>query len=115
ITTIMPARRGMGLGLAIVRRFADLLGHEIALDSREGRGPRFRVLAPGAAIVGLRAHRGCEPAPSRDARYATPFDARVVAVVDDDPATIDAMRTLFETWGATVVGGDTVDTLLAAI
>src|SRR6185312_1422864 len=39
-------RRGMGLGLAIVRRFADLLGHEIALDSREGRGSRFRVLVP---------------------------------------------------------------------
>ena len=40
---------------------------------------------------------------------------RLVAVVDDDPATVDAMRTLFETWGAAVVGGDTPDALLAAI
>lgn len=115
VPAIMPARRGMGLGLAIVRRFADLLGHEIALDSCEGRGSRFRVLAPRGTLVALRAHRGREPAASRDARCGTPFAARVVAVVDDDPDTIDAMRTLFETWGATVVGGDTVDALLAAI
>jgi CheY-like chemotaxis protein len=44
-----------------------------------------------------------------------PFDGRLVAVIDDDPATVDAMRTLFETWGATVVGGDTPDAVLAHI
>jgi DNA-binding response OmpR family regulator len=39
----------------------------------------------------------------------------VVAVVDDDAATVDAMSTLFETWGATVVGAQTLDALLARI
>jgi CheY-like chemotaxis protein len=39
----------------------------------------------------------------------------VVAVIDDDAATVDAMRTLFETWGATVAGGDTPEALLRSI
>ena len=36
----------MGLGLAIVRRVAALLGHRVEVVSRVGRGSRFRVLAP---------------------------------------------------------------------
>ncbi|MEP6678523.1 MAG: response regulator, partial [Betaproteobacteria bacterium] len=43
------------------------------------------------------------------------FAGRVVAVIDDDRATVDAMRTLFETWGADVVGGATPGALLAGI
>jgi len=109
------ARRGMGLGLAIVRRFADLLGHEVALDSREGAGSRFRVVVP-------RVRRAQSPARviSMQARGSVSSDApsctdHVVAVVDDDAATLDAMQTLFETWGATVVCGDRIESLLAAI
>ncbi len=112
---VTPARRGMGLGLAIVRRFADLLEHEIALVSREGSGSRFRVLVPRSTMPPPPAHRAPRPAARREPPGGLPFAMRVVAVVDDDPATVDAMRTLFETWGASVVGGDTVDALLAGI
>jgi CheY-like chemotaxis protein len=104
----------MGLGLAIVRRFAALLGHEIALDSREAAGSRYRVLLPRVAMT-ARQHRVRAPAASPDSPDLHPFAGRLVAVVDDDPATVDAMRTLFETWGASVVGGDTPDTLLAGL
>ncbi len=110
-----PARRGMGLGLAIVRRFADLLGHDVALDSTLGSGSRFRVFVPRAAALASRPHRvRAAPDIAHQARPPA-FDGRVVAVVDDDPATVDAMRTLFETWGARVVGGDTPDALLAGL
>src|SRR5512132_8736 len=110
-----PARRGMGLGLAIVRRFADLLGHDVALDSTLGSGSRFRVFVPRAAALASRPHRArAAPDIAHQARPPA-FDGRVVAVVDDDPATVDAMRTLFETWGARVVGGETPDALLAGL
>jgi signal transduction histidine kinase len=108
------ARRGMGLGLAIVRRFADLLGHEVALDSHEGRGSRFRVLAPrvGRSLSRARTLRSV----AHIAEPGAPSCAgRVVAVVDDDAETLDAMHTLFETWGATVACGDSVESLLVAI
>ncbi|MEO9137397.1 MAG: hybrid sensor histidine kinase/response regulator [Casimicrobiaceae bacterium] len=109
------ARRGMGLGLAIVRRFADLLGHEIALLSREGAGSRFRVFVPRAVAAAPRPQRIRPTASCVDSAAAPWCRGRVVAVVDDDAATLDAMQTLFETWGATVVCGEAIDSLIAAL
>jgi signal transduction histidine kinase/CheY-like chemotaxis protein len=111
--------RGMGLGLAIVRRFAALLGHDVVLMSEEGVGSRFRVLAPRAEI-GAPARHARTRAPGaprairvRDERpIGTDFAGRLDAVVDDDETTVDAMRTLFETWGADVAGGDTCGALM---
>jgi CheY-like chemotaxis protein len=96
----------MGLGLAIVRRLTDLLGHPLEMASRPGRGSRFSLTVPRAA------------APRRQrappARVAAPTDAsapasrafagRHVVVIDDDPAVVAAMRALFGAAGATVTG-----------
>lgn len=43
------AHKGLGLGLAIVRRTADLLGHPVRLHSRPGKGSCFSVTIPLAA------------------------------------------------------------------
>jgi signal transduction histidine kinase len=39
-------RQGAGLGLHVSRRLADLLGSEIVVQSRPGRGSRFSVILP---------------------------------------------------------------------
>ena len=41
--------QGLGIGLSIVRRLSALLDHPVALQSRPGRGSRFRVTLPGAS------------------------------------------------------------------
>ena len=41
---------GLGLGLFVVRRAVELLGHRIEVSSTVGRGSRFSVLAKGAAV-----------------------------------------------------------------
>lgn len=46
---INPASEGLGLGLSIVRRTAEALGHEIALKSDLARGSHFTVKVPLAA------------------------------------------------------------------
>lgn len=45
---INPGSDGLGLGLSIVRRTAESLGHRIEVKSEPGRGTRFRVILPRA-------------------------------------------------------------------
>lgn len=45
--------KGLGLGLAIVRRTADLLGHALSVYSRVGRGSCFRLTIPLTAAPPL--------------------------------------------------------------
>ena len=110
---IRGAVGGMGLGLAIVRRLADLLHHDIELSSRVGRGSRVAVVAPRAEAPPPRPQRPHKTSVSATRMADAAFAGRVVAVIDDDPASVDAMRLLFETWGAVVAGGVDVGALLA--
>jgi signal transduction histidine kinase len=48
---IHPGSEGLGLGLSIVRRTAEALGHPIALKSDLARGSHFTVLVPLAVTV----------------------------------------------------------------
>ena len=102
---------GMGLGLAIVRGLADVLRHDVTIVSRPGYGSRFAIVAPPAPTL-----RVPSPRPhlldARSARRA--LAGALIAVIDDDAASVDAMRVLFGTWGAAVVGGADVESLLAS-
>jgi signal transduction histidine kinase len=42
-------RQGIGLGLFLSRRLADLLGAEISVETESGRGSTFGVVLAGAS------------------------------------------------------------------
>lgn len=89
--------KGMGLGLNIVQRTAQLLGHPIRLRSILGRGTRFAMevpLAPAGLAVALAA------APER--RAFDDLKGLVVMVIEDDALARDGLVGLLASWGAVV-------------
>lgn len=89
--------RGFGVGLAIIARMGETLGHRIELCSETGRGTRFSVYVPLAegGISGRQARAAARPPASR----AYGLEATKVMVIDNDGVVRDAMRALLDRWG----------------
>ncbi len=95
--------KGLGLGLAIVRRLAGLLGHKVSIYSQPGRGSVFSIdvpLAEAAQFV----------APSQNAG-ATRHG--LILVIDDETAIQEGMRSLLQGWGHSVLCGGSGEEILA--
>lgn len=105
-----PARdrtKGLGLGLAIVRRLADLLGVRMEMVSRTGSGTEFFLFLDDAGI----------DVPSMNIRQIPEPSAVClnVLVVDDEDAIRKGMCMLLEAMGATAVLADGVEGARAAV
>ncbi len=101
------SRKGLGLGLSIVRRLAKLLGAPVGLASEPGRGSRFSLTLP----------QGMPPAPeaapsSARHREAGHLGGARIAVVEDESVVLEGMRVLLEGWGAHVVAAGSGEELL---
>ena len=83
-------RAGLGLGLSIVQRITQTLRHELSLNSRPGRGSRFRVALP---VAGTAAEL-----PLPGISKLSDFSGVSVLIVENDPAIAKAMQRLFEQW-----------------
>ncbi len=91
------AREGLGLGLSIVRRTAQLLGYRLEVESTLGEGSCFAFCVP-KAIPPAAAPRVCAAAEqNRSAGQG------LVLVVDDDPAVGAATAMLLKTMGLEVI------------
>ncbi|WP_207461739.1 PAS domain S-box protein [Azospirillum sp. SYSU D00513] len=82
--------KGLGLGLAVVRRLARLLGHEVRLRSVPGRGSAFIIELPIAARP---------PAAVAEESAASTAPSGLVMVVDDEELVRLGMQAMIEQWG----------------
>jgi PAS domain S-box-containing protein len=90
-------KRGLGLGLAIVRRLSRLLGHEVTLRSVLGRGSVFAVELPlSHEPVGVEAAADEHPQPAELA-------GTVILAIDDDPVQLKAIESVFTQWNSEVL------------
>nr|WP_315193200.1 hybrid sensor histidine kinase/response regulator [uncultured Aquabacterium sp.] len=94
--------QGLGLGLAIVQRAAQLQGHPLRVRSRVNRGSCFSVTLPAAEA----------PVTVRKEAVATDPDGalagRKVLVVEDDATLREALVQWLQSWGMEVESGDSV-------
>lgn len=90
--------QGLGMGLAIVKRLALLLGHQVAVVSTPGRGTVFSVSVPFGSLPGIQE----EVAPS-DTLPMTLSRPYLVLVVDDEEPIREGLRLLLQSWGLQAV------------
>ena len=86
-------RKGLGLGLAIVRRLTAAMGAEVQVRSRPGRGSMFRLwLDPWMGAL-LPEDQLAPTDENSSLAHLT------IWVIDDDEAVCLAMQTLLASWG----------------
>lgn len=106
-----PDRRGgLGLGLSIVDRLGQLLGHQVELASRPGKGSCFSISVPLVA-----ARRATVEAVEPPMTVADPARGRLIVVIDDDARVLDGMRGILQSWGCRVVTGASDTAALAQL
>ncbi|MFL6229117.1 MAG: ATP-binding protein [Pyrinomonadaceae bacterium] len=98
---------GLGLGLAIVRHLVELHGGTVTAESAgEGRGALFTVRLPRATVIASSGAAAHELSPAAGASLiaagAPDLSALRVLVVDDEPDTLDFLRTALSQYGAEV-------------
>ncbi len=92
-------RSGVGLGLAIVDRIASMLGYQVLVRSKPGRGSVFSIDVPLAEAM----PRERVAAPTVVPQLGDPLPGRRLLVIDNEESILLSMAALLEQWGCTVV------------
>jgi CheY-like chemotaxis protein len=103
--------KGVGLGLAIVRRLSELLGTEVSCHSRVGRGSVFEFSLPLVHEPDVQASTAQNPATVADAA-ADDFAGKRIVVVENDPATAESIKLSLEMYDMQVIHFGTAEEAL---
>ena len=86
--------QGLGMGLAIVKRLTRLLGHELTVSSRLGRGTMFRLRIKLGVLPEIQ-----DVTAPADTRPMPALQPRTVLVIDDEEPIREGLCLLLNEWG----------------
>ena len=89
--------KGLGLGLAIVRRLAKLLNYRVAMRSTVGKGSVFSITLPRGRLEDYVQAESSPESAAFDLSHA------LVLVIDDEAAVQEGMATLLRKWRCDVL------------
>lgn len=89
--------KGLGLGLNIVDRTAQLMGYRLQFFSRLGSGTRFSLQVPQVVL-----NSGVDPRMPFHPAAEENINGLVVLVVEDDALASEGLVSLLESWGCLV-------------
>ena len=95
--------RGLGMGLAIVKRLVALMGHQLEVKSILGRGTVFRILLTPTQLADMD-----NLVLAADTVPLVVDVNRTVLVIDDEESIRIGMRDLLQTWGFEVLLAATI-------
>lgn len=100
--------KGLGLGLAIARRLAQLLDCRLDVVSIPDRGSAFTLALPRSAAP-------ITERPAVTTSTSNRLPAATILVIDDERAILDSMQALLESWGCKAVLADSGESARTAL
>jgi signal transduction histidine kinase len=102
--------RGLGLGLATVRRIAQLLDHPVRLRSKPGKGSCFSIEVPIADPASL-------PTTGATIEQKIPnlLNGKFIVVIDDEASVRLGMQSLLDSWGCKCLTATDANEALATL
>jgi two-component system, sensor histidine kinase len=101
--------RGIGLGLAIVRRIAKMLGTTVGVRSVPGRGSVFSVTVPFGQTPAALTRQTARPVPELG------LSRSVVLVIDNEQSILTGMNALLSGWNCRVYSATSGDEALQVL
>jgi signal transduction histidine kinase len=98
-------QKGLGLGLSIIKRTADLLDHEISVTSEIGKGSIFSIVVTQAVMM---SKANIEVSDLSEQIQPT---NKLVLIIDDEESIREGLTCMLELWGYQVIAA--VDTAIA--
>jgi signal transduction histidine kinase len=99
---------GLGMGLAIVHRLCNLLGHPLEVHSTVGKGSLFRLVVPAGDVNAIDV-----PAAEADTLPPRKTGTVTVLLIDDERAIREATRELLRPLQVDVILAATIDEAVA--
>ncbi|MEM9333160.1 MAG: PAS domain-containing hybrid sensor histidine kinase/response regulator, partial [Pseudomonadota bacterium] len=98
LKTMQDQAPGLGLGLSIVDRIANLLDHEVILHSTPGHGSRFKIVLNQVEPItaGKQSRRKASKAPTGK------LNGMKILCIDNEPEILTGMEALLKQWGCEV-------------
>lgn len=94
---------GTGLGLTISRRFCQMMGGDITVESQVGEGTAFTVILPRLVETQEDTEPNAQEPQIIRPRDLTLMPDALILVIDDDPNVLDLMRRTLEREGFNVL------------